>query len=981
MERHLIKVLLIEDDEDDYVITQALLAEIDSTAFELEWQRAYSPALEQILQNEHDVYLVDYHLGERSGLDLLSEAIAKGCKSPIILLTGQGDQTVDIAAMNAGAADYLVKGKIDAAVLERTIRYAIERNRTLETLQQTFQDRNLLTSAIANLNTGLVITDPNLPNNPIIFVNPGFTKITGYTAEEAIGRNCRFLQGAGTDQAAIQQIQAAIAVSQSVTCTLLNYRKDGTPFWNELMISPVFNSEGTLTHFIGLQTDATERQQAQQTLEKLRHRNELILNSAGEGIYGLDLQGNATFVNPAAARMLGWEVDELLGKPIDAIIHHTQPQYPFPEAACLIHPDFRGGSVHRASNDLFWRKDGTSFWVEYISTPIWEDDELVGTVVTFQDITERKRGEEALRESEERYALAVQGANDGIWDWNLKTNEVYYSPRWKSMLGYADAEIGNTSDEWFKRVHPEDLEWVQMRINAHLAGLTPYFENEHRMQHQDQGYRWMLTRGLAVRDPVSGIATRIAGSQTDITARKQAEERLLHNAFYDALTDLPNRALLVDRLQHAIHRAKRNENYLFAVLFLDLDRFKVINDSLGHMLGDQLLVIIAQRLSHCIRPGDTVARLGGDEFVVLLEDIKDLSSVTSVANRIQQDLGKPFSLGGHDVFTTASIGIALSAMGYDRSEDLLRDADTAMYWAKAQGRARYEIFNPTMHTRAVALLQLETDLRRAVAVIESEDPLSDVKQRDRQEFQLYYQPIVSLKTRQIIGFEALVRWQHPQRGMISPTDFVPISEETGLIVPLGNWVLQEACRQMRRWQTQFVTIPPLTISVNLSGRQFTPQLISQISHTLHATGLNAESLKLEITESVLMENADAVVTMLSQLKALGIQLAIDDFGTGYSSLSHLHRFPIDTLKIDRSFTSKIDQDGEQLAIVRTIMTLAWNLGMDVVAEGIETPKQLAQLRSLQCEYGQGYLFSRPVSAQDAEALMSIPQNAKLQSQY
>ncbi|MBE9178053.1 EAL domain-containing protein [Oculatella sp. LEGE 06141] len=964
MKRQLVRVLLVEDDEDDYVITRSLLSEVEDMDVELEWLKTYESALARIMQNQHDVCLIDYQLGECSGLDLLEAAIAHSCAAPIILLTGQGNHDVDVAAMKAGAANYLLKDRIDTTTLERTIRYALERTRTLEELRQALQEKSLLVSSIANLSIGLIITDATVPENPIIFANPGFTQITGYSLEEIKGFNCRLLQGKDTDPVVLHQLREAIAAQRSITCTLLNYRKDGTPFWNELKINPIFDDTGKLIHFIGLQTDVTERQKAQEALERLQHRNELILNSAGEGIYGLDLQGNATFVNPAAARMLGWEVDELVGKPIDAILHHADPHLrPFPQAACLIHPDFHDGKVHRVEDETFWRKDGTCFWVEYISTPIWENNKLVGTVVTFQDITERRLGEEALRESEERYALAVQGANDGIWDWNLRTNEVYYSPRWKSMLGYQDSEIGTTVDDWFERVHPEDLDWVKMKITAHLNGLTPYFENEHRMRHQDGAYRWMLSRGLAVRDS-RGDATRIAGSQTDITGRKQAEERLLHNAFYDALTDLPNRALLVDRLQHAIHRAKRNPSYLFAVLFLDLDRFKVINDSLGHMLGDQLLVIIAQRLTNCIRPGDTVARLGGDEFVILLEDIKEVASAISVANRIQQELTQPFNLGGHEVFTTASIGIALSTLEYDRSEDLLRDADTAMYWAKAQGRARHEIFSINMHTRAVALLQLETDLRRAVSTIQLDQSLTEPMPRDAPEFLLHYQPIVALKSRHIIGFEALLRWQHPQRGMISPAEFVPISEETGLIVPLGTWVLREACRQMRYWQTQFTTIPPLTISVNLSGKQFTPQLISQVNHILNETGLDPSSLKLEITESVLMENADAAVTMLSQLKAIGIQLAVDDFGTGYSSLSHLHRFPIDTLKIDRSFISKIDRDGEQLAIVRTIMTLAWNLGMEVVAEGVETPKQLAQLRALQCEYGQGYLFSKPIASSE-----------------
>jgi diguanylate cyclase (GGDEF)-like protein/PAS domain S-box-containing protein len=564
-------------------------------------------------------------------------------------------------------------------------------------------------------------------------------------------------------------------------------------------------------------------------------------------------------------------------------------------------------------------------------------------------ITARKHSEKALPESEERYALAVQGANDGIWDWNLKTNEIYFSPRWKAMLGYLDDEINNTLGEWFDRIHPDDFSGFKRCLEAHQDGLTPHFEHEHRIRHRDGEYRWMLSRGLAVRDP-EGKPTRMAGSQSDITTRKQAEVQLLHDALHDALTGLPNRVLLMERLRHAIQLAKRHEDYHFAVLFLDIDRFKLINDGLGHLVGDRLLVAIAQKLSVCLHLGDTVARLGGDEFVILLEDVKGIGEVTNVVNRIQREMSQPFNINEHEIFTSSSIGIALSEAGRECSEDVLRDADTALCRAKARGRACYEIFNASMRTRAIALLQLETDLRRAI---------------DRQEFHLYYQPIVSLRSYRIVGFEALLRWQHPERGMISPTEFIPIAEETGLIIPLGIWVLREACQQMRSWQMQLSQNASLTVSVNLSGKQFTPDLIGQICQILQETQLHAQHLKLEITESVLIENADSAATLLSQLQSFGIKLSMDDFGTGYSSLSYLYRFPVDTLKIDRSFISKIDTDGEQLAIVRTIMTLAWNLGLDVVAEGIETHKQLAQMKALQCEYGQGYFFSPPLDPKTA----------------
>ena len=567
---------------------------------------------------------------------------------------------------------------------------------------------------------------------------------------------------------------------------------------------------------------------------------------------------------------------------------------------------------------------------------------------------ERKQAERDLRASEERYALAAAGANDGLWDWNVKEGSIFYSARWKSMLGHAEQEIGSSIDEWLLRVHSEDLALLQQQLDHHLSNASPLLELEYRIRHKDGSYRWMLCRGTAVSNGGTR-ATRMAGSQTDIHERRLAAEQLLHDALHDALTGLPNRLLLLDRMKRALERSARSPERLFAVLFVDLDRFKNVNDSLGHLAGDELLVQCSQRLGSNCRPADTLARLGGDEFILLLDGISGEADAIRIAERILMQFREPFHIAGHELYMAASIGVAFNSPGSAQPEDLLRDADTAMYAAKAQGKACYSVFDSTMHAKAVATLHMESNLRRAI---------------DHHNFHLEYQPVVRLADGVITGFEALLRWDRKDHGLVLPANFIPLAEETGLIMVIGKWVLGEACRQLRAWLSNGPAEADCSVCVNVSSRQFSQEsLVAQVAEALRVSGLPAKNLKLEITESVIMADARLAETKLQQLRAMGVRISLDDFGTGYSSLSYLQRFAVDTLKIDQSFVKRMNGERQSTEIVRAILSLALAFDMDVVAEGTKTQAQVDQLRAMGCAYGQGYHFAPPLRAASAVALL------------
>ncbi len=776
-------------------------------------------------------------------------------------------------------------------------------------------------------------------------INKATERVFGYTYEEALKMNWRQVVVPEQLNRARRMLADKLAGSWQTAYEIDCIAKNGRRVTLEVNSSAIYKN-GVPVAIQGIARDITERKQTEAALKESEEQYRDLIENANDLIYTHDLRGNFTSLNRAGESITGYSRNEALRMNIAQVVAPD-----FLDAARVMIANKIAGETAMTYELEIVAKQGNRVSLELSSRVIYQRGKPIGIQGIGRDITERKRVESSLINSERLYRLLGEGIMHQIWTAYPDGKFGYFNGRALEYLGSTSEQMQNES--WDSAIHPEDLPECREKWTHSLETGEDY-EVEFRLRRNDGIYRWFHARATAGHDGEGKVIIWF-GTNTDIDDQKLAEAKLNHIAGHDTLTNLPNRARFMDHLERAVNRTKLSPTYRFAVLFLDLDRFKVINDSLGHTTGDKLLVALAKRLEECVRPNDIVARLGGDEFTILLNNVNESADAVTVANRLLQKFTEPFNLDSYEVFTSASIGIIISDEVLRQPEDFLRDADTAMYRAKAAGKSRYEIFDREMHIRNMNLLQLENDLRRAI---------------EQNEFRVFYQPIIELGTGEIHEFEALIRWQHPQYGLVMPNDFIGIAEETGLIIPIGRWILEESCRQTAEWQKILGLKDSLSISVNLSAKQLMhPKLIEQVGEILAKTKLNSKCLKLEVTESMVMENSEKALSVISELIKQGISLSTDDFGTGYSSLSYLHRFPFNRLKIDRSFVGKMDTDQKSEAIVRTILLLGQNLNIEVVAEGIETEAQLESLLSLGCQIGQGFLFSKPVNAETAVCLL------------
>ncbi len=936
-----LQIVVLEDHPAD---AELIIYELSRAGYKPNWQRVETEVdyLAQ-LNLRPDLVLADYFLPQFNAPQALRLLQERGLDIPFIVVSGMIDEDLAVSIIKQGATDYILKDRL--ARLGPAVKQALEQKRLRNEKQRVEAALRESEERFRSLVEGvkdyaILMLDPK---GYIVSWNPGAEHIQGYQADEILGQHfsCFYPSEEVREGKPAYALRVAADKGRYEEEGWL-VRKDGSKFLANTVITALRDEKGFLRGFSKVTCDITERKRAEEALRDSEERYRLLFESNPNPMWVYDIETLSFLaVNEAAIRHYGYSQEEFRSMTL-------QDLRPLENIPLLLERLKTLGD----NQITLWRhrkKDGTIIEVETISRSLMFAGRPARLVLV-NDITQRKQVEEALKKANTRLNYLLNYSPTVIYSLQIEPASsrgpfpiTFVSENIRALLGYETAECLTDPNWWINHIHPED----QPHVLARQATVFyhDFLDYEYRFQHKDGTYRWIHDKIRVVYN-AAGRPIDLVGSWMDITERKQAEEIVRYLAYYDALTGLPNRMLFNDRLTLAIAHARRNKQKL-AIMFLDLDRFKTINDTLGYAVGDRLLQGVAERLKNYLRGEDTLARLGSDRFMLLLPGIIQVEDVAKIAQKLLEAFKRPFHFGDHELYVAASIGITLYPNDGEDIQTLMKNADTALYRAKEQGRDTYQFYTPSMNATALERLKLENSLRRAL---------------EREEFVIYYQPQVSLSTGEIVGVEALVRWQHPDLGMVPPMQFIPLAEETGLIVPLGLWVLREACAQNKAWQKS--GLPALCMAVNISARLFKqPDLVETIARILKETQLDPNYLELELTEGTIMENAEAAIKTLHQLKEMGVHLSIDDFGTGYSSLSYLKRFPIDTLKIDRSFVWDITTDPDDAAITVLIINMAHNLGLKVVAEGVETKEQLEFLRSHHCDLFQGYLFSQPISAE------------------
>lgn len=905
------RLLLVDDDEDDFIITRDLLREAEPAQIQLDWCPDFQQALETMGRQEHDVYLVDYRLGAESGLDLIDQAVQAGVSQPIILLTGQGNDRLDASAIELGAADYLVKGQLDCQQLLRSIRYAIDRNLATARLAESESRYRLLFEA--NPEPMWVFAKQNLR---FLAVNQAASQFFGYSQQEFLSMTTLDIRSEEERTRFLEFFDTSLrdrVVDPSAGVWAYRH-KQGHPLFADVLVHDFeFDDQPCC---LVLAIDVTEKQAARALAQQREQAFRKLLNDNRDALLVIAGDRGICYANPAAEKLLKLNSEQLQSTTLTLELPPLSDKL---TEWSLTLPDGSVAEVEIHSSETDWEGQPAQ-------------------LLSFRDIAERKASEQQLRLLKQSLEASYNGVviADAL---EPDLPVIYVNPAFERITGYSEAEMLGQNCRFLQGDDRDPLQIEEIHRGLSRA------ENVHvviRNVRKD-GQPFWNDLYISPIFNAQGQVTHFIGVQNDITEQKRYEQELSFNASHDVLTGLPNRAVLEDRLQQGCKMALRQQRSL-AILFIDLDGFKSINDSIGHRSGDLLLVEVAQRMCEQVRAGDTVARIGGDEFIILLVDLTLENDVISIADRLLASIARTYHIQGSDLHVTASIGITLSDGDIEQPTQLIQQADLAMYKAKQEGRNNYQWYTNDLNLRVRERVNLRNELQKAI---------------ETEAFELYFQPKIEGCSGQVIGLEALLRWQHPQMGFISPATFVPIAEDTGQIIALSQWVLESACQQIQELLQQGIASP--SVAVNISPLQFRrSNFVKSIQTVLKKHQLSAEYLELEITENVLFNNTEKAIEKLQRLKELGVKIAIDDFGTGFSSLSYLKQLPIDTVKIDRSFIQEIISDPRDAAITQGIISMAHHLRLNVVAEGVETEQQLNFLQQSRCDQFQGYYFAKPM---------------------